>query len=383
MIVFKTFLKILKKNMGMVILYTVILVAFGAMNMKTNDMSLVDFQNIRPSIYMINDDQQSLISQNLVQYLEEQCEFVNLSQREDAIADALFYRDVSYFIRIPQNYGDDLLKGKNPEIMIESTNDYEASFAEMILSRYLEIAEMYCQVYSDEKIVVQKINDVLSLQTKIDMVSQVNTEQLSQASFYYNFISYSLLAGCLYVICSIYSSFREHSVDKRIHISSMSLKKHQLILLASNGLLAIVLWLIYVVLSFIFVKDVMLTKHGMIYMMNSFVFTICTLTIAFLIAQLLKNRNVMNGIVNVIALGSSFLCGAFVPVEFLPDFVLKIAHILPSYWYIQNNEMIETLGTIDMISLKPIFMNLGVICIFSCFFIVMSLVVAKRHVKEN
>ncbi len=67
----------------------------------------------------------------------------------------------------------------------------------------------------------------------------------------------------------------------------------------------------------------MFTVHGIILMVNSFVFSICALTIAILIANLVNNKNAINGIVNVVALGSSFLCGAFVPIEWLPDTVLK------------------------------------------------------------
>ena len=36
------------------------------------------------------------------------------------------------------------------------------------------------------------------------------------------------------------------------------------------------------------------------------------------------NKNAINGIINVVALGSSFLCGTFVPVEFLPNRVFFI-----------------------------------------------------------
>ena len=75
----------------------------------------------------------------------------------------------------------------------------------------------------------------------------------------------------------------------------------------------------------------MFTTHGLMYLINSFVFTICAITIAFLIGTLINNKNAINGIVNVVALGSCFLCGAFVPMDWLPDAVLKIAHVLPSY----------------------------------------------------
>lgn len=125
----------------------------------------------------------------------------------------------------------------------------------------------------------------------------------------------------------------------------------------------------------------MFTLNGLMYIINLFVFTMCALSIAFLIGNLVSNKNAINGIVNVIALGSSFLCGAFVPAEFLPDTVLKIAHILPTYYYINNNEVISKLETFSLDTLKPMFINIAIMIIFIIIFIVITNVVSKRKSK--
>lgn len=86
----------------------------------------------------------------------------------------------------------------------------------------------------------------------------------------------------------------------------MNYKEYNRKLLLSNSLFAIVLWFIYVVLSFILVGDVMFTKNGIMYIVNSFIFSICSLTIAFLIGSVVLNKNAINGIVNVVALRFKF-----------------------------------------------------------------------------
>lgn len=125
----------------------------------------------------------------------------------------------------------------------------------------------------------------------------------------------------------------------------------------------------------------MFTYHGLVLIANSFVFSICALCMAFLVSNLISSKNAVNGIVNVIGLGSSFLCGAFVPVEWLPDAVLKIAHILPSYWYIQNNELIKNIEVINIETLKPIFGNIIMVFVFSLIFIVSSNIVSRYKRK--
>lgn len=86
----------------------------------------------------------------------------------------------------------------------------------------------------------------------------------------------------------------------------MNYKKHNRYLLLANTLFAICLWAIYVILSFILVGNVMFTLNGLMYIINSFIFTICAVTIAFLIGNLVKNKEAINGIVNVVALRFMF-----------------------------------------------------------------------------
>ena len=125
----------------------------------------------------------------------------------------------------------------------------------------------------------------------------------------------------------------------------------------------------------------MFTTHGLIYILNSFIFTICAVAIAFLIGNLVSNKNAINGIVNVVALGSSFLCGSFVPLEWLPDTVIKIAHILPSYYYISSNEMIAKLEIVNFETIIPILKNMGIILIFMMVFIIATNIISRYNRK--
>lgn len=377
MTVFKTFLKVLNKCKVPIIMYTAFLIGFGGFNMQTADTN-TSFVASKPDVLIINQDKEEGITKNLIEYIKENSNIINIKDDEEAINDALFYRDVNYIIYIPENYREDFLKGENPEIKVKSTGDYQSSFAEMLLSRYIKVASIYRDNIDSEEEIINKINDTISKQTDIEITSKLDTDNLSKATFYYNFASYSILAGCVYVICLILSSFKEEKIRKRTIASSMNYKKYNRDLFLSISLFAIVLWLIYVALSFILIGNTMFETHGLIYIANSFAFTICSVAIAFLIGNIVTNKEAINGIVNVVALGSSFLCGAFVPTEWLPDSVLKVAHILPSYWYIQSNEALKTLETISIETLKPILVNVGVLIGFTVVFIIITNIVSKK-----
>ena len=380
MTVFKTFLKILNKNKFIIILYTMFLIFFGGFNMQTSENN-TNFVASKPDIMIVNYDEEKGITKDLIKYIEENSNVVDLKNNKDAINDALFYRDVNYVVYIPKNYNKDFMDGKNPEIEIKSTGDYQSSFAEMLLSRYIKVANIYQKSINSEEELINKINETLSKKSEVEITSKLDTNILSKATFYYNFANYSIMACLIYVICLILASFKDIKIQKRTIISSTNYKTLNRKILLSNSLFSIILWMIYVVLSFILVGDIMFSIHGIFYLINSFVFTICATTIALFIGNIVSNKNAISGIVNVIALGSSFLCGAFVPMEWLPDGVIKIAHILPSYYYISNNEVLKTLELINLNTIKPILLNIIIVLSFSIMFIILTNIVSKRKQK--
>ena len=301
MIIYKTFFKVVNKYKFLIIIYTAMLILFAGFNMQTSQNS-TNFVAEKPDVLIINNDKEQKLSKNLVEYIEKNSNIVDIENDEEARNDALFYRDVSYIIYIPENYSKDFLNGLNPEINIKSAGDAGSSYAEMMLTRYIKVANIYQKELQNEDELIKTINETLEKEAETEITSKLDTDNLSRAVFYYNFMNYSILAGCVYVICIIISSFREEKIRKRTVISSMNYKKFNRQLLVSNGALALILWFLYVVLSFILIGNIMFTTHGLILIANSFVFSICSLTIAFLIANLINNKNAINGIINVVAL---------------------------------------------------------------------------------
>ena len=310
MTVYKTFFKVVNKYKFLIIIYTAMLILFAGFNMQTSQNS-TNFVSEKPYLLIINNDKEQKLSKNLVEYIEKNSNIVDIENDEEARNDALFYRDVSYIIYIPENYSKDFLNGLNPEINIKSAGDAGSSYAEMMLTRYIKVANIYQKELQNEDELIKTINETLEKEAETEITSKLDTDNLSRAAFYYNFMNYSILAGCVYVICIIISSFREEKIRKRTVISSMNYKKFNRQLLVSNGALALILWFLYVVLSFILIGDIMFTTHGLILIANSFVFSICSLTIAFLIANLISNKNAISGIINVVALRFKFLVWCF------------------------------------------------------------------------
>jgi len=310
MTVFKTFWKVIKKYKGTIILYTALLVIFGAFNMSTSDNSM-NFVDSKPDVLIINNDEKIGLTSNFIEYIENNSNIIEVKENDEAVNDALFYRDVNFIIYIPENYRENVLDKKNPEIEFKSTGDYNASLAQMMITRYLELQNIYLENTNSEEELINSINDNLSKKTKVEMTSSLDTSMTSNMAFYFNFASYSILAVVIFVICLVLSSFHEKAVKKRIVISSMNYRKHNRCLLFASFIYAVIVWGLFIILGIIMVGDLMLSIRGMIYMLNAFVFTFCAISIALLISNLVTDKNAVSSIVNVVALRVSIFMWGF------------------------------------------------------------------------
>ena len=377
MTVFKTILKILNKLKGMIILYTAILVAITALN-QTSGNNMTNFEDSKPSVLIVNKDSEDNIAKGFEDYISKHSEIKDIDTKdEEKINDAIFYRDVNYVIYIPKDFGKNLLDGKNPSLEYKSCDDEYSSYAQMMVEKYIKTVLIYKDYYSGVEL-ISKVNKVVDKDTKVYMKTTLDISKLSSMTQYFNILNYALIAGCVYCISMILASLNDETVRKRTIISSFNYKKYNRIVLLSNSIVIFAMWILYMILALILFKDLMFSSNGLGYVINSFVFTICSLTIGFLIGNITQNKNAIGGIVNVIALGTSFLCGCFVPFEYMPDYVLKIAHILPTYYYVANNQLIKTMEVFNFESIKPLLINGAVIVISSFIFVAVTNYVSKR-----
>ena len=371
MIVFKTILKILNKLKGMLILYTFMLVMITFINQTSNNET--SFLESKPSIAIVNEDD-SLITNDFIDYMDKHCIIKNLAPKN--IDDAIFYRSINMVVYIPKNFGENLLSN-NVTLEYKASGDGATSYTKMLIEKYIKTVLIYKDYYNDEEL-INHVNNLLKLDANVEVKTKLETSKLERMTRYFNFLNYALLAGSVYCISMILASIKEEKVKKRTIISSFDYKKYDRIVLGTLSIVIFGIWLLYMLLSIILFKNTIFTFNGLAYILNSFVFTIASLCIGYLIGNITQNKNAIAGIINVVALGSSFLCGCFVPVEYMPDYALKIAHIFPTYYYVSNNEIIKTIETFNPTLIKSLLKNGFVIVLFSLLFILLTNYISKK-----
>lgn len=378
MTIFKTYWKIVKKNIGIIILYTVMLLVFGTMNLKANKNSF-EFISSKPDIIIVNNSS-GIITDNLISYLKTNANVKNITDEND-IDDAIFFRDANYVIYIPKEFENKIENGKEFNIDIKTNNSYDSYIASELLNKYLDVFSKYMNLYNDKILAIQKLDNTLN--KKADVVIENKTSLNTKTSLFYNFSSYSIMAIVIYIICLVLSSFNDEKISKRTSVSGMNYKTFNKYLYISSFTFTFIIFIVYLILSFLILKSSILNINGFLYSLNMFIFFIVSFTMAILISNLVKSKGAISGVVNVISLGSAFLCGAFIPVKYMPSFALKIAHIFPTFYFIDNNEYIASLQNFDKASYEFVLKNLIIMIIFVMIFLILNTLVTRFKRKAN
>lgn len=380
MIVFKTILKILNKLKGLIILYTIMLISVTLVNQTSGNVD--SFEEVKPSVIIVNNDKsKNGVTNHFIKYLENHMEVKDIDiGNEEKIDDALFYRDVSLVVYIPDGFGEDLLDSKDVSVEYKISGDKGSSYGKMLVQNYFDSFNIYNNYYDGDEL-FDRLDNALNVDVNVEVKSKIDSNSLSRMARFFNFLNYAILAGCVYSISMILASLKSENVRKRTIVSSYDYKKYNRIVLEACSIVIIGMWILYMILALIIFKDLFISMNGLWYVINSFVFSLCSLCIGFLIGNITQNKGAISGIVNVVSLGSSFLCGCFVPFEFMPDYVIKIAHIFPTYYFVINNEALKVMDNFSLSSVSPLIFNMGIVLIFGvCFVIITNYVSKKKQV---
>ncbi len=380
--VFKVFFKIIKKNFGELSVYMMIFLILAVVLSSVNTGNqYTEFAQTKSKIAFVNYDENSVLAKGLRDYLDENAIIVDLKDDSKTLQDALFYRDIEYIVKIPKGFSEKFYNGEKAKIEITKVPDsISGVYMDNMIEKYLNTARIYVnnmKNISDDKL-ISYIQKDLSKAAKVNL-SSANTVKGNNFSYYYNYSAYSLSAILILGVCSVMLVFNKLDLKRRNLCSPIKNRSINLQLVFGNLVFALGAWLIVVMVSAMLYKKDMFTISGMLMVLNSFIFTIATLSISFLISNIVKSRPAMSAAANVVALGSSFISGVFVPQSLLGDKVLTIASFTPTYWYVKANNIISSLTQYDTQTLKPVFTNMLIVFTFAVAVLAIALVIMKQR----
>jgi ABC-2 type transport system permease protein len=386
--VYKAFFKVILKNLNQIMIYVVVFIslAIGLANTNTNPVA-ANFTETKVKIAFINYDTNSRLIEGLNNYLSKNTNIVNIPDDTQKLQDALFFREVEYIVKVPKGFTEGLLTGK--VIQLEKTavpGSTSGIYIDSVINKYLNTAKAYKSNMgnlSDDELLSYIEND-LAQKTEVKLNNSVGEVSKSEKSaFYFNYLAYSLFATLILGVCSVMIVFNNTDLKKRNLCTPIKLKNMNFQLILANLSYAVLAWFAMIITSLFMYGSYMFTGRGLLFLLNSLVFTFAALSISFLIGNVIKSKNAMSAAANVVALGTCFISGVFVPQALLGKQVLALASFTPNYWYVKSNNIIASLVNFNMENLAPIFLNMLIVIGFAVAVLTVTLVVIKQKRMSN
>lgn len=382
--VFKTYMKILKKNLPVAMIYIIV---FGILLMimaKTSN-STTDYTDVSMTISIFDEDE-SEASKALCQFLDEKYEVVSIPRDENRIMDAVFYCQIDYALIIKDGYGEKTASGEM-EGLFENYKDPSGSSSMIIdnfLNEYVKCMSAYQTAGLSAADAAEKTAESLSdgINVTIENFSDNESGAFTESyQFFFQFFAYIIICVFMNTVCPVLLKLNRSDLKKRVNSSCVPQFSQALQTMLGSAVVFAGIWVILVIAGTI-IGGGSFSTMNMLAIVNSFVFALVAAGITLLCSVLIKEPKIINVVTNILGLGMSFLCGVFVPQELLGEGVLSAARFLPAYWYIRSNNMLA--GTAGEIYSSSDFMiNTGVQLAFAAVLFLSYILISRIRYKEE
>ncbi|NBI06201.1 ABC transporter permease [Senegalia massiliensis] len=373
MIVYKYFLKTALRHKMIILSYAVIFFMLSIINGIDTENKEITFDETKLDIAIV-DDSNTDLSRGLKNYLDENNNIVNLKNDIKEIKEQIFLQQIDAAIIIPSDFEENV-KGKQKSLeVIKDDRKISSIQIENEINKYLIFANA-SKVSGEFK--TETINNALKENINVEILeksSDVNNSANIWFKYYFNFTAYIITAIYIAVMGLIMTEFKDEKLENRTKISSKKFLNYNKEMYLGQITLGVIITGLFVIGSIVLkgqhLEEVNFTK----YIVNVSIFSFAILCLTFLINNLTKSRFIINGLSTVLSLGTAFISGVMVPVEYLSEKVITIAKFFPTYYYIKINNM-------DISSLSDIRYELIIQILFGVAFLLLGVYFSKVKQK--
>lgn len=364
--VFRAYFKVLRAYAGSIAIYMAVFIGISTLIWRASPRSVVtEFFETKTPVAVINRDGDAPLAQGLADYIADNFTVVPYPDDPEKLQDALFYRKVHYVVIIPEGFSAEFMAaGANDEPVIQKVvlpDSMSSHYVDMRIDKFLNAAGIYRDFGSPSRLtetaedrqaqIVAAVREDLRAETPVILRvagnAGENSVQESDEAYatYCAYSSYALLAMVILGISSAMLAFNRRDLRLRNLCTPMPKRSLEARLAVGHCLFALGCWAILALVGIALNgTEVFGSGRGWLYLLNCLAFTAVATSIGFAAGHFAKTSSAQSGVVNVVALGMSFLGGAFVPQSVMSQSVLVFSRFLPSYWYIRAIDATKALA---------------------------------------
>lgn len=383
---FKLNLRIIWKSLPTLAIYLIVFVGISIMvaNATASEPVVPDlFEPTKLDAAWFSDEDTAL-TRGLRQELEKTVVFHDLADDQAQLADALYWQDLQYIVRIPAGFTAAVLAGEDVTIgRTAQADSYFSVYTDMAVESYLDTARLYVKHGGElsAEMLAERVASDMAQTVDISFYGKT-TAPTVYAQYFYNFMAYSILAILIFGMGSLMVTYKDPELKRRNAASPLPLRSQALGFVLANLLFGLGTWLAFVVASVLLDWENAGTVQTRWFIVNSLVFCFAASALSYMIGSIIKKANVIDAVSNVVSLGTAFISGVFVPQEFLASSVLVLARFTPVYWYVQANNRIATISDFDPSAIWSITQPMLIVFGFAVLFVVVSLIAMRKNRYE-
>lgn len=378
MTVFRGSMLLLKRNIGIGLMYFAIFIGITIMahGAGQNQEETLTFDVVNNKIGIVDLDQTKL-SEGLIEYLEQNNRVTIYENNSEILTEALYYEDVYSIVVIPEGFKEDCKDGNATVDITKAPNVVSTMYVDMDISKYIfQVQTLVAAGFEGEEIVSLAIENATA-ETGVELIEAGN-ERVDYAvyNFFFRYSPYVYLSVLIFLLGNIYIPMNENYMLQRLKCSSISETRKSMETFMAFAVAGVVVFLAIIGCAMAFyAKDLLADHLAKYYIFNNFILMVVSLCISFMVASVAKGQESLSGLANIISLGLCFLGGVFVPLDFLGGGIKNVSKFLPTYWYEVNNSMLGDYVSLNDAQLvkyrNGIFAQLAIaaVCITIAFFL--------------
>jgi len=199
--VFRLCLKILKKQLPIMLVYLIVFLVISLImsSFLAKEQLQQDrlFTQAKSNIAFISKENTPLVD-GFKQELGRVANFIELPDETEALQDALYFRSVTYILRVPEGFTDSFMQGENVQLEKTAVPDsISSTYLDLFIDQYFNTARLYVQQMENisQESLVQYLQSDLAVSAFVELKT-IGDQPLNQnfANYFFNFLAFSLLS---------------------------------------------------------------------------------------------------------------------------------------------------------------------------------------------
>ena len=390
---FKTCVRVVTAHRLYILIYLVLLSVFGLLTgMARSEDDSSQVTTATASVAVIDRDG-STISRGIKDYVESVGKVQPLEDSTQAIQDATAQNRVNYVLIIPAGYGQRLQQATRQGIeppRMDTVIGYESASGALMNVRtdsYTgQVADYLATLTDDPTRAVALAEETMSHSAPAERITQ-DTAPLSHSFFVYTrFSLYPLMAFAIVTISTLMTALGRRAVRSRLDAAPVSGGARNLGLLGACLVVGVVGWLWILGLGVaVFGAGSVTTSAPLLGVVGAALgsYMLVAVSLGFLMGQFGLGQNAANAVANIGGMALSFLAGAWVPIEWMPDAVARTARLTPGYWADQAISGAYNATSMSADVIRPLLVDCGICTLFAVAVLSVAMAVGRTRARST